>query len=507
MLTASLPCMTNLAGRGWSFEYTPLPSTASRDDLVVTTSLGDGSRHLESLSLRPFRGSLLLLAVVLGGYLLFSRAFAYVRVPGMPVFIGDLTLAILLLQVGRVPMRVRALVWHSVPARMLTALLVMSGGLVWVHFPAYGIDALRDAAPMLYGLYSIAVAAAILHNRHVLPWLAGWYQRVLPWFLVWAPISVYLGAAKVNTSWTVPGSSTSIFSFKPGDTAVHVAAAISFLWLIQGSRIRSSAYHRALTAVGFTGLLAAGSINRGGLAAGGVMLALTFLRYAPRRGTIAAISLGVLSLLVAAASLTGVRVELGGDRDVSLEQVLTNVVATIGGQVDEESNLKNNVRWRLGLWGEVFSDVQDGDIGTFGLGVGPNLANRYGYATSSAESAQQLRSVHNSHLTILARWGVLGAALWLAMWLTWVRGVDRVGRSARSAAASLEQQLAAWVIIVAAGMLVNGVFDAALEGPHASIWLWVIMGIGLGICGIQAPRSDRRAPKAESTRAAGVQIQ
>jgi hypothetical protein len=426
-----------------------------------------------------FGPAMVVLCAVLAGYLFFNRPFAYLAIPGTPAFVGELALALLLLQVARVPASVRSLLRDSVLARILAGLLVLTFGMMVLGLGEHGIDAPRDAAPMLYGLFAIGIAVVLARHPELLEIMVRWYRRIIPWFLLWAPISIILARTLAERPWHVPGSETPIFAFKAGDTAVQIGAALAFLWIVGTEEEEKPWRQRLLLFLGLIGLLAAGSVNRGGFAAAAVMLLVAFLRYVPQPGRLFAIGGGMLGFVLVVGLVTDVEVNVGGDREVSVQQLLTNVLVTFGADVEEQSNLEANVSWRLGLWGEVIDDVESGGIGVTGLGLGPNLADRYGYATTADDAAQRLRSVHNSHLTVLARWGLLGTALWLLFWGLWFRSVDRIGRSARSRTSSIEARVSAWAVTVILGLHVNAFFDAALEGPHAAIWLWVVAGVGL----------------------------
>jgi hypothetical protein len=81
-------------------------------------------------------------------------------------------------------------------------------------------------------------------------------------------------------------------------------------------------------------------------------------------------------------------------------------------------------------------------------------------------------------LTILARVGFPGLGLWLLLWLTfavhllhWVWGRPGGVRDPANAAA-------VWYSAAVLGFLIGAYFDPSLEGPHASVWLFTIVGLG-----------------------------
>jgi hypothetical protein len=84
-------------------------------------------------------------------------------------------------------------------------------------------------------------------------------------------------------------------------------------------------------------------------------------------------------------------------------------------------------------------------------------------------------------MTILARAGVPGIALWFALQM--VFGVRLMlnflmdKRSGRMWLASVEL----WVLSYWLAFLINGSFDVFLEGPQGGIWFWSLFGFGLAL--------------------------
>ena len=93
--------------------------------------------------------------------------------------------------------------------------------------------------------------------------------------------------------------------------------------------------------------------------------------------------------------------------------------------------------------------------------------------------ANSLRSPHNIQITILARSGVIGLALWIclqASWLACLLGAVRqaLRRGDLRSAGVILFLLTYWISFLVIASL--GVY---LEGPMAGIWFWVIFGAGL----------------------------
>ncbi len=447
----------------------------------------------------PFRWFRRALLVLLGGYLFFGRPFAYLRVPGSPLFVGELVLLVGLFEAARVGRTLRRTVRRSRPLQVLLVFMAGCSVRLAVDLPRYGLDAVRDAAIWYYATFAFLVAAAILCNPRTLDDLLRWYRRVIPFFLAWVPVALVLSRSAPLAF--VPGSETAINAFKPPDLAVHTGAALAFLLLTAGPSARDQHRLRLTGVIGLAALLLAGSQTRGGFAAAVVALALA-APYVPDRRRTTFTTLAALGAVVLALVVIDPRVELGG-RELSLDQVQANVMSVVG-LVDGEAapdagSLQDNIEWRLEFWERVRDDALAPENFLTGQGFGPILADRYGFQTAHGDSAQPLRSVHNSHLTVLARTGVPLALVWLLVWSVWAATVwPRHGHRA-----SPEVRMRVWVVATVIAMLVNAFFDPSLEGPHSGIWLWTLVGAGVALAIPRAPSPGARPTRADPAAAPG----
>ena len=176
---------------------------------------------------RTMAGAFLrVLAIVLAGYVLFGRSFAYLGVP--PLYIGDLTLAFGILAAatgGSIGWLVRS------PVAWLMAAFAAWGALRTAPYTAtFGFDALRDAALWGYALFTPVVAACIVRTRS-LPAIVAGYGRWILVLAVWLPVVVLLGRVLGASVPFMPGTGQPLFSAKSGDGGVHLAGAACFVLL------------------------------------------------------------------------------------------------------------------------------------------------------------------------------------------------------------------------------------------------------------------------------------
>ena len=437
----------------------------------------------------PYRVFVPIAMLGLGGYLFFGKAFAYLHVPGIPAFVGEIILVIGIAEC----FRGRRLLPHLVreaPALRALVLFVLFGIVrLAVDVRTYGLLAVRDSAIWYYALVALIVVMVL----HVRPgsldrWVSA-YRRVIPWFLLWAPIAVVLSRALAGAAPRVPDSTVSMLSFKPGDFGVQAAMALAFWWLVEPPELLRR--HRravwALTGAGIVALLITGTQNRGGLISGILILAGAWL-YSPMKAKLFFVGVTLVASVIAIAVLFDVRVSYGG-REVSMAQLTENLTSIVGRS--EAGNLDETVEWRQELWTLSVRDVTDDRDIITGFGFGPNIAERYGFNPGNgADDEGALRSPHNSHLSVLTRMGGIGFLLWLVALGAWFVAVTKLALRLRKSR-SPQAGLLAWCALSVLGLAFNANFDPTLEGPQVAFWFWTLYGVGIATV-LQVDRAERR---------------
>jgi O-antigen ligase len=198
------------------------------------------------------------------------------------------------------------------------------------------------------------------------------------------------------------------------------------------------------------------------------------LRLIVRAAAVAALGLGLalaLSLQIPGTSQTQ-------GRAFSASQLIDNVLSIGGG--GGSSDLEGTVAGRDQLWSLVLNqEVVEGKL-FYGLGFGVNLPYLVG-DTQVTYGADPLRSPHNSHDDVLARMGLIGISLWIALWLGWywqlVMGCRRLARRGLYA----RRQVAVLCIMVVSAILVSAYFSPQLEGAQIAALLWTAFGVGIAV--------------------------
>lgn len=431
-----------------------------------------------------------LLPVLLVGYILLDRGFAWLHIPGTPIFVSEIVLGLgLALALRGVT---STTLWNRSNVAFVLVLYTTWGLIRTI--PGLVDDpvvALRDSAVWIYVAVAFAVAARLMVRPQVLePWLRGYSKLIFP-MVLWLPIVIFLG--DLFPGMTVPDSPVSLFSYKPGNAAVHLVTALAFMWLVWDPTSSAGIRRRnILTAFAALGILVIATQGRGGFVAASLAGALLLVYV--RQGSRLLLSLaGSLLAVALAVVLIDPSVNLSG-RELSGEQLADNVTSIVTGE--GEGELGGNIQWRIHHWGRVWEGIHD-DVPLIGHGFATNIAELY----DIPQADLGLRNAHNSHLTILARMGWIGASLWLSVWALWFVETNKAWRRLRSAGWERLAGLASWAIVAVTAIQFNAIFDPTLEGPQVAFWLWSFCGLGLFL--IVVSRRPARAFEGDS-RAAGI---
>lgn len=403
------------------------------------------------------------LAGTLIGYAVFGKGFAVLGVA--PLYIGELTLGLGLLAL----MRTRC--WFAMLATPASLLLAVLIGWVLIRtvpfIGPYGVDAVRDSVIVVYGLFAFVVVALLIED----PYRLGRILRLYAGFaFVYGLIGGFLFVVTVTLAdqLRIPGTQIQLPYVRAGEAAFHLGGAAVFMLL--GLRRVG-----ALWCVALCLNMAAVTVSRAATLAClvpillGVVLGRQFRRFAPA----ALIGLALL----AGAALADLRVMMPGDREVGAMQIVEGISSVFG--ASEAANFEGTKEFRLRWWRNIRDYTLHGPYFWSGKGFGVNLAMEDGYHHFVTQEAT-LRSPHNGHMTILARAGVPGLALWCGLLCAWFGMLVHSLLLARQAGHGRWAAIFVWIACYGAGILVNASFDVALEGPMSGVWFWCVIGLGIG---------------------------
>ena len=451
----------------------PIPAAAGLGALAATLVLALASPRVD-------RVFFVCLGALLWGYAFLGRGFAYVGAP--PVFVGELTLVVGFLAVAarrglRLPARTPAL-W------LLAAFALWGAARTLPYLSRYGVDALRDAVLWGYGAFAVIVAGLVA-GPDAFARLVRNYRRWLPWFLLWVPaVAVLVTFAGPMLPRTESG--VTVPTFKPGDTAVHLAGVAAFLLVgLHHAPARDARDARParrwtevlLWAAWLVGALVVSASNRGGILAilASVLVVCLLQPTRAARRLVILLALGAtLVAALAALDLSHVSFDQGGGRSLSQKQVSDKVMSIVssGGPRGDLDDTRN---WRILWWTDIVGYTVHGPYRWTGKGFGVNLADDDDFQVGDGT----LRSPHSVHMSVLARSGVPGVVLWLLLQAAIGVSLLRAYWRAVRARAQAWAQLDLWLLAYWVAFLCDASFDVYLESPQGGIWFWTVVGLSV----------------------------
>ena len=427
-------------------------------------------------------GTLLLL--YLAGITLTDRIIARITIPGVPIFAGEVVLAVGIIYLACRRRPFRGLRTGNWLAPMALALFLLWGLVEVVSSLNYSIiDVVRDSALVYYALFAvIAIGLAQYDSRFNPKELLRLYGELVPWLIVIAPIRI-IGFTNFDRQGpTIPGTDVWIYSsHRLGNLGVHLGLAVVYL-ATSGRNDRKTTI--AILA-SICMLIVIGSQNRGGLLAGGVAIGIAVVIWTRHVKLRLGWLLATAVFLVVVLWSFDVRITTQ-NRELSVTQLVTNFQA-IGGNAEGNSQAEGTIDFRTDLWHAVLEKtVQTGQLEN-GWGFGPNLGSDF---LPVGFDQQELRNPHNSHMTIIARLGLVGLGIWVVLWASWfvaVFGRARLAVRTRLFAADDTGRLALFALCGVAAILFNAYVDPTLESPMVAVWLWSMFGFG--VIAVAADRS------------------
>jgi O-antigen ligase len=423
----------------------------------------------------PSRAALVLIAVLLVGYAVLGRPFAYLGIP--PLYVGEVVFAIGL--AAAVATGALWLPFRSPLAWLLLAFMSWGALRTVPYIATYGFDALRDAALWGYGLFALIVSGLLQRS--------GWFARVPSlygrfafWFVLWAPLAIVASSLLRDSLPFMPGSpDVPVFGLRSTDPLVHLAGAAAFVLSGLGSVVAARGPVRGLPLKSLWWLCWLGVVLMGASLSRGSMLAVILglfvvLAALPLRRTL---RISIVGLVMLVAIVPFVRLDLDDYRQVSRHQLADNV-----NTIFERPGADSTAEWRLDWWETIRNYTVYGPYFWQGKGFGVNLADDDGFQVYSDNF---LRSPHSGHLTVLARMGVPGLALWTALQIVFVATLVRGFMRARRRHEEWWARLNIFVLAYWVAYVVNGSFDVWLESPHGGIWFWCLFGFGMCVTQVQ----------------------
>lgn len=415
------------------------------------------------------------LMAVLAGYVFIGKGFAYQGVP--PLFVGEITLllgAAALLATGRIFETLA-----SASAMLLAALMAWVVLRTLPYMGIYGTDAPRDAIIVLYGAFAFVVIGLLLEDRRRLNGFLSMYAFAAAVFVIASPAMFLItrfGEDFIPTFAAPSGEPILWWSFRPGQFGVHLAGAglfaflglqpVTWLWLpafIATAVMASATSRGAMLAIVVPIMLAAVLSGR--------------MRFLLKIGAFGVVALGLaLAIETALFEYRDVDTLSSFDRPVGVRQALAGLLSIFDQSGVQLSQTKE---WRLRWWEIIQDHTLKGPYFWTGKGFGINLADADGFQQPAHAGAPPLRDPHSVHLTMLARAGVPGLALWLGTLLAWTWLLLGSMLHARRRGEGKWADVLLFIYGYGLAVVIESSFDIGLAGPMMGIPFWCLFGLGI----------------------------
>jgi O-antigen ligase len=430
--------------------------------------------------------------IVLFGYLTGNRGFAQLHMPNLPLLPAE---AILLLGGAM-------LFWHSAQTKTLPVRRDLLNGaiILWIivaaarlpqDFHTFGFVAVRDFAMVYYALFFFLGQswATDTRARHWIRWcLVVGFALCAPFFgafETWPDF--FIGRLTVGG---VP------LVFVKSDVVGGFMAAGAVWFAFNFSRSRRWPW-LVCSLIATTGMVLCNS--RAALVGFAIVLVwLVVLRqWATLRTLGVFAALGVLALVVQATVSRTPFVQTPLYRAYESVASIGDWSGTRTYHIESLSDKPDNNQFRL-VWWHAVVDQTTREGPWLGVGFGRDIAEEFlqlYYADTTEDFSA--RSPHNFLLSIFARMGTVGAAIFMLVIVAMARNTWRAAKQDDPATANesvLPYWLSCWAILVSA------CFGVVLEGPMGAVIFWTMLGLATG----KAFDGNSKSEQARS--AAGKQV-
>jgi hypothetical protein len=411
-----------------------------------------------------------LLSGVLLAYALTGRGFANVGLP--PLYVGEMALLSGFIIFLRTSCLVAALA--TLPSLLLAATMAWVMLRTLPFFGLYGFDALRDSVVIMYGGFAFIITALLLEGPHRINTVVRWYAGFSNIYVLAIPFIFAFNHFMANYIPHLPGSDAPLIFIGASEVGVHLSGAAVFA--LVGFRKATPLWIVLLVA----SLAMVCALSRGGMLAFAVSITVAVLVLGKIRELAIVVVAGLTIFAVAYVlepAFTDYRETASSiERPISTRQIVNNIASMVGQGQEQGEGTK---RWRVDWWNTIINNTVYGPYFWTGRGFGLNLAEADGLSDNH-RLTRPLRSPHSVHMTILARAGVPGLALWGAFLASWLGTTMRTMWIARRRGQADWAALFLFIACYAMAIVINATFDVTLEAPMQGVWFWCLIGFGIG---------------------------
>jgi hypothetical protein len=353
------------------------------------------------------------------------------------------------------------LIWNKT-TKLILFFIIISFVYIIRGFTKYDIiDLIRDSFIFQYGWFVFILF--LFKEKLEIIWETLFF--IYKWFPFVALLNFILQYFIPFFETVTPFGGIPILLYKNGDMGVQLL--ISTLLLLYSFEKKSLKWRVLLSLVIALDFLILASYSRSGIVAflASMLCFIYFNKDIQLQSRVRLLLkyLPVILLIVTPIYINIKVTENFQGRSVGFEQIKNNFSSIIGGTTDATS--EDNVVWRLVWWAKILDYSFSAPNFFIGKGLGMSLATDDDIITLD----ENLRSPHNFHLNIMARFGVLIFLIWTYFLIQLLRPLFKKQLQGK--------RLLIGCILLA--FLINASFDVFLEGPMGAFPFWTWVGLYL----------------------------
>ena len=384
-------------------------------------------------------------------YVFFNKGFAYSYMAELLLVLGILILFInrKYLELGLDNKQILVGIFIFV-----SSLFILAG-----VFQYQILNVLRDSLAFQYAWFAFIIY--FFKNEYDFIW-----QKILQIYK-WAPLVIFLNfflfyfvflyLPPINIF-----GDQNIITYKNGDKSVHllISTILMFLYTTKYSR-KWVVANTIIITINFLILLA---FTRSGSVAY-ILSLFSFFFFSKKKILNESIRklLKYIPIIMILGMGIFITIDIQGDaqgRTITLSQITDNFSSIVNSDID--GSLTDNKIWRIVWWVKLVNESFTLQHFFVGKGLGMSLAGN-----DILNSDENLRSPHNFHLTILARFGYF---LFLA-WIIWLVSLFKPLFTRKLAGKTLA------ITSILLAFIINGSFDVFFEGPMGAFPFWTFVGL------------------------------
>jgi hypothetical protein len=326
-------------------------------------------------------------------------------------------------------------------------------------FQYYILNVLRDSLAFQYAWFAFIVY--FLKNEYDFIW-----QKILQIYK-WVPLVIFLNfflfyflflyLPPINIF-----GNQNIITYKNGDKSVHLLISTILMFLYSDKYSRKWLIANTILIV--INILILLAFTRSGSIAY-ILSLISFFFFSKEK--ILNDSIRKLLKYIPIIILIGMSLFLAADiqadaqgRTITLSQITDNFSSIISSDID--GSLTDNKIWRIVWWAKLVNESFTLQHFFVGKGLGMSLAGN-----DILNTDDNLRSPHNFHLTILARFGYLV----FITWIIWLVSLFKPLFTRKLAGKTLA------ITSILLAFIINGSFDVFFEGPMGAFPFWTFVGL------------------------------